>query len=369
MASEEAKYFNAFNQIQEVGARTFKKLLAGFGSMENAWSGITRARNTESLRALGIKPPVMEKIIQQAVGINPDAEIERVQKLGLNILTINDEIYPKRLKEIYDPPGILYYYGKLSPADDLSIAVVGTRRLSYYGKQVTPRLAYDLAQAGLTIISGMAKGIDTLAHKGALEANGRTLAVIGSGLDEKSIYPRENLRLVKEISQHGAVMSEYPIGVAGLPQHFPARNRIVAGMCLGVLVVEAPEKSGALLTAQHALAQNRDVFAVPGSIFDQNSQGPNNLIKMGAKLVTCAQDVLDELQLGVVAEKSQARRVLADTKEEAQVLEFLSHQPLHIDKLAKLTKLNTSVLSSCLVLMEMKGKVKDLGGMNYVVGR
>lgn len=365
----EAKYFNAFNQIPEVGARTFKKILAGFnGDIKKAWHSIVATRRAVSLQKTGIRPETAEKIIHQCQEINLDQEMERVEKEGIRIITINHKEYPKRLKEIFDPPAILYCKGVLKPEDEFSVAIVGTRRLGFYGKQVTPVISADLAQAGLTIISGLAKGIDTLAHKAALEAGKRTIAVIGSGLDEKSIYPWQNRQLVKKIVQNGAVLTEYPLGTPALPQHFPARNRIVAGMALGVLVIEAPERSGALLTARHALEQNRDVFAVPGSIYEKNCLGPNNLIKMGAKLVTSAQDILDELELGVVVEKQRAQKILADTKEESLVLKHLGHQPLHIDKLAELTKLKAAILSSCLTLMEMKGKVKDLGGMNYVIG-
>ena len=365
----EAKYFNAFNQVEEIGARTFKKLLAGFGNITKAWQVIAGGRiSSDRLVKLGITAKVSQAIIEKCAGIDPDKEMAKVEAEGLRAITINDTEYPKKLKEIYDPPALLYCRGQIQPQDDLGIAIVGTRRMSYYGKQVTPNLAYDLAKAGLTIISGLAKGIDTLAHKAALEAGGRTLAIIGSGLDRRSFYPGENWNLALKIAQTGAVLSEYPLGTAGLPQHFPARNRIVAGLALGVLVIEAPEKSGALLTARHALEQNREVFAVPGSIFDLNTCGTNNLIKMGAKLVLSGQDVLDELQLGVVVDKQEAKKILADTKEEAVILEHLSHQPIHIDNLVKLTKLATSAITSTLTLMEMKGKIKDLGGMNYVLG-
>lgn len=367
---EEVKYFNAFNQVPEIGARTFKKILAGFNNdIEKAWQAIAGTRRASCLRKTGIQQAAAEKIIEQCQKIDPEREMEKVKKEGLRIMTINDAEYPKRLKEIFDPPAILYYKGELKPEDEFSVAVVGTRRLSFYGKQITPGLAADLSRAGLTIVSGLAKGIDTLAHKAALEAGGRTIAIVGSGLDGKSIYPWQNRKLVQEIAQNGAVLSEYALGTPALPQHFPARNRIVAGMCLAVLVIEAPEKSGALLTARHALEQNRDVLAVPGSIYEANCLGCNNLIKMGAKLVSSAQDVLDALELGAVVQKRQAQKILADTKEEALVLEYLGHKPLHIDKLIKLTELDIAALSSCLTLMEMKGKVKDLGGMNYVIGR
>ena len=286
----EAKYFNAFNLIDGFGPIAFEKTLAYFESLEEAWS-----TEASQFRQAGLENSLIEQIKKQRPKINPDEQMEKLFKEGIDLITILSQNYPKLLREIYSPPALLYIRGKLEPSDEFSLGIVGTRKLSSYGQQITPLITADLARAGLTIISGLAKGIDALAHQTALKAEGRTIAVLGSGLDKKSIYPFINQGLAEEISQKGAVISEFPIGAEPLAQHFPQRNRIISGLSLGVLVIEAPEKSGALITAKDALEQNRDVFAVPGPILARNSSGPNNLIKMGAKLVSRANDILDEL--------------------------------------------------------------------------
>lgn len=359
----EAKYYNAFNLIDGIGPITFKKLLAHFESLEEAWSAEINQFNQADLNN-----SVIEQIKKQRPQINPDWEMERLTKEGINLITIFDKNYPKLLKEIYRPPFLLYLRGKLEPTDEFGLGIVGTRKLSLYGQEVTPLITADLARAGLTIISGLAKGIDTLVHQAALEANGRTIAVLGSGLDRKNIYPFTNRALAEEISQKGALISEFPLGTEPLAQHFPQRNRIISGLSLGVLVVEAPEKSGALITARDALEQNRDVFAIPGPILAKNSQGPNSLIKMGAKLVSQANDILEELNLALLTESNQIdKKVIPDSQEEALILKQLSHQPLHIDKIIAQTKLSTAIINSTLTLMEMKGKVRNLGGNSYVL--
>lgn len=290
--NDQAKYFNAFNLIKGIGPISFKKILSHFDSLEDAWSA-----NLNEFRQVGLNRSILEQIKYQRPKINPDWEMERLIKEGIDLITINDKAYPELLKEIYIPPSLLYIRGNLKSSDRISLGVVGTRQLSTYGHRITPLITADLARAGLTIISGLAKGIDTLAHKAALKANGRTIAVLGSGLDKKNIYPQVNQHLSEVISQEGALLSEFPIGTKPFAQNFPQRNRIVAGLSLGILIIEAPKKSGALITARNALEQNRDVFAIPGSIFSRNSLGPNNLIKLGAKLVNQASDILDELNL------------------------------------------------------------------------
>ncbi|MFH1392749.1 MAG: DNA-processing protein DprA [bacterium] len=283
-------------------------------------------------------------------------------------ITKQNKKYPRLLKEIFKPP-VLYVRGGFKKADNSAIAIVGTRTPTHYGKQVAHKLAYDLAQSGLTIISGLALGIDTIAHKTALEAHGRTIAVLGSGIDDKSFYPQENKKLALEIEKSGAVISEYPAGTSAKPGYFPQRNRIVAGLCLGTLIIEAGYKSGALITAHCALDQNREVFCVPGSIFSEKSAGANNLIKLGAKLVTSAKDVLEELNLTQTLKLFAAEKIIPDNKEEAKILKFLNHEPKHIDELIKKTKLSPAVLSAAISMMEIKAKIKNIGGGNYVLGR
>jgi len=360
----QAKYFNAFNLIDGMGPIAFKKLLAHFNSLEQAWSA-----EVNEFRQSSLDNYLIEQIKKQRPQINPDWQMELLAKENIDLITISDRNYPKLLKEIYAPPALLYIRGKFEPDDEFSLGIVGTRKLSLYGQQITPLITADLAQAGLTIISGLAKGIDTLAHQASLEVNGRTVAVLGSGLDKASIYPLANQWLAEEISQQGAVISEFPIGTKPLAQHFPQRNRIISGLSLGILVIEAAEKSGALITAKDALEQNRDVFAIPGSILAKNSLGPNNLIKMGAKLVSQANDILEELNLALLTQPDKRnKKILPGNPAEALILKQLSDEPIHIDKIIMQTKLSTATINSTLTLMQMKGKVRNLGGNNYVLG-
>jgi DNA processing protein len=250
----------------------------------------------------------------------------------------------------------------------LAVAVVGTRRLTAYGRQITRELVTGLVHNGVTVISGLARGIDAIAHKTALEAGGRTIAVLGSGLD--CIYPAENRSLVQHIKDgRGAIISEYGLGVQPEAKNFPPRNRIISGLSLGVVVVEAGERSGALITANFAVEQNRDVFAVPGNINSVASKGPNRLIQEGAKLVTNVDDILAELNLQMVAEQAAVQLMLPETAEEAALLAHLTYQPTHVDELGRATGFPTSLVSSTLTLMELKGMVQQMGGMNYVLGR
>ncbi|MAF20628.1 MAG: DNA-protecting protein DprA [Parcubacteria group bacterium] len=290
----QSKYFNAFNLIGLIGPIGFKKLLAHFKSLENAWSA-----GINEFSQAGLNKSTIEQIRKQRPQINPDWEMEKLAKHQINLITIQDKNYPKLLKEIYAPPAVLYIRGALQKIDQPSLSIVGTRRLSSYGRQITPLITTDLVKAGLVIISGLAKGIDALAHQAALKAKGQTIAVLGSGVDKSSIYPAVNKSLAEQISQNGALISEFPMGTAPLAQNFPQRNRIVAGLSPGILVIEAPVRSGALITAKDALEQNREIFAIPGHILSQNSIGPNNLIKMGAKLVSQANDILQELNLNI----------------------------------------------------------------------
>jgi len=290
--SNQKKYYNAFNLIEGFGPVSFKKLLTYFNSFEIAW----QSQINEFIQ-VGLSTSLIEHIKKQRPKINPDWEMERLAKEKIDLITIQDKNYPKLLKEIYSPPALLYVKGTLKLEDKFALGIVGTRKLSAYGRQITPLITADLAQSGLTIVSGLAKGIDTLAHQAALQAKGRTIAVLGSGINKANIYPFVNQQLAEEISQNGAVISEFSIDTEPLPQHFPQRNRIISGLSLGTLVIEAPEKSGALITAKDALEQNRSVFAIPGPIYSPNSLGPNNLIKMGAKLVSQANDILQELNL------------------------------------------------------------------------
>jgi DNA processing protein len=282
-------------------------------------------------------------------------------------LTLQDKGYPAILKEIHDPPKELYIKGEIIPQDKVAIAIVGTRKYSQYGKQATLDIAGKLARLGITIVSGLAKGIDTFAHQAALENNGRTIAVLGSGMDRKSFSPLRNYELGEIITQNGAVISEYPQGTPGALFTFPQRNRIISGLSLGVVVVEAPQESGALITANLALEQNREVFAVPGDIYAKNSQGTNNLIKMGAKLVNDIEDILEELNLSHLINVPRKEKIKPETKEEEIIISFLSAQPTHIDEIIKLSKLPVSAVNSTLMILELKKVVRNLGRNSFIL--
>jgi len=281
-------------------------------------------------------------------------------------ITLQDKDYPAILKEIHDPPKELYIKGKFDNADKTAIGIVGTRNYSQYGKQVALDISGKLAELGITIVSGLAKGIDTFAHEAALEAGGRTIAVLGTSLDKKSFFPSSNYRLGEKISQHGALISEYSPGTRGTQFTFPQRNRIISGLSLGVVVIEAPEKSGALITAALALEQNREVFAVPGSIYEKNSQGTNQLIKIGAKAVTCAEDILEELNL-IHLLKTEKKNIKPETKEEEIIFSVLSLQPMHIDEIIKKSGLAASAVNATLMMLELKKAIRNLGKGNYVL--
>jgi len=278
---------------------------------------------------------------------------------------IKDKNYPKLLKEIKDAPEVLYYRGEILPEENC-FAIVGTRRYSPYGKQVALEMAGDLTEAGLIIVSGLAPGIDTFAHTAAVERNKRTIAVLGTGLDEKSIYPQSNLKLAQRILETGGcLISEYPPGTPGSQFSFPQRNRIISGLSLGVLVVEAKEKSGALITAEWARKQRRKVFAVPGPIHSSNSKGPHKLIKQGAKLVEHTNDILKELNLP----QPSTRTVLVEneSEEENLIFKILKEEALYIDKIIEKTKLPASTIASTLAILEIKGKVRNLGNNVYAI--
>lgn len=359
------KYLNALNIIQGVGSQKIKILLDAFSSAENIWrSGLDELKKTR------ISDDLAEKIAIGRTKINPDEEWEKLEKEKIKMITVADVNYPKLLKEIPNPPYALYiktedpdFNWNSSP----TLAIVGSRKFTQYGKQAAEKLAYDLSKAGLTIVSGMALGIDAFAHRAALEAGGKTVAVLGSSLEDNMIGPRNNFNLSREIIHSGALVSDYPLGTSSLPSNFPARNRIMAGMTLGTLVIEAAEDSGSLITANLALEFNREVFAVPGSIYSPQAEGSNKLMKSGAKIVTGVKDILEELRIEERIETEKIRKIIPATPEEEKILKILSPDPLHIDTIAKMSKLGSSVASSTLAVMEMKGMARNIGGQNYIV--
>ncbi|MFA6098114.1 MAG: DNA-processing protein DprA [Patescibacteria group bacterium] len=357
----DTKFWVAFSRIYSLGPQKFKLLYAHFPSMEAAW----QASGAE-LKAAGLGQKDVEKILTERCKINPEAEWEDLTKKGIRVITIHHQEYPALLKEIHSAPALLYVKGKLPENFNLSLAVVGTRKTTAYGRQIAPEITGEISRAGLIIISGLALGIDALAHQAALDAGQKTVAVLGCGLDR--IYPVTNRSLGEEIVKNdGALISEYPPGTEPLKQHFPARNRIISGLAKGVLVIEGGEDSGSLITARFALDQNREIFAVPGNISSQTASGPNNLIKMGAHVVTSARDILDVFDLRLAQLYEENKKVIGSTEEEKILLQFLSHEPLHIDELIKRSKLKTSIANSAITMMEMKGMIRHQGGAYYTL--
>jgi len=285
----------------------------------------------------------------------------------IEVIKKSSQNYPEILKEISNAPKQLYVRGNLPKDCNLNFAIVGTRAASDYGKTLAFKIAKELAKLGFNIVSGLALGIDTQAHLGALAANGRTTAVMGSAPDDNSIYPSENLNLVKKIiSSGGAVISEYEPGTKSEIWFFPERNRIISGLSRGVLVVEAPEKSGALITARVALEQNREVFAIPGSIFSKNSFGTNNLIKSGAKMVTTVDDILEELNLTDLKTEKGIKEKENLTEEEKIILKIVEKEPIHIDKVCEISKMAANQVLSIVSVLEIKGIIKNIGGSKFV---
>lgn len=357
-----AKYYLAFSLIKDIGVKRFKKINYYFDNLKQAWGASAK----DFIRA-GLGENLAYKIVSQRKLINPDEKLEKLHKMKINLVTLQDEDYPPLLKQIYDPPTVLFYKGTLNSAqDEFCLSVVGSRKYTHYGKQVTQNVVGELASNGITIVSGLALGIDSLAHQATLAKKGRTIAVMGCGLDQ--IYPAAHYNLAQNIlDSYGALISEYPPGVGPSKYTFPMRNRIISGLSLGTLVIEAGRKSGSLITAQSALDQNREVFAIPGNIYSSSSQGTNDLIQQGAKMVTSAQDILETLNLEKAISQIESRKIIPDSDEEAQILEHLSQEPIHVDKLVKLSKLNPAELNSTLTMMEIKGKIKNAGGNNYVL--
>jgi len=359
----EEKYWLGFNLVKGVGPAKVQALLNYFDDPQAAWHA-----SKEQLQKIGFDNRSIVNLLAARQELDLDQQLAAVRNIGVSLLTWNSADYPQYLREVDGSPPLLYVHGSLEEIDRWAVAVVGTRRLTAYGRQVTQELVTALVLNGVTIISGLARGIDSVAHKTALEYDGRTIAVLGSGPD--CIYPPENRTLARKIVKgNGAVITEYGLGVKPDAKNFPPRNRIISGLSLGVVVIEAGERSGASITAQFAMEQGRDVFAVPGNINSPASKGTNRLIQQGAKLVTSADDILEELNLAMVLEHSAVQLALPETPDEAALFEYLSAQPIHVDELSRSTGLASSVVSSTLTLMELKGIVRQVGGMNYIMTR
>ena len=361
---DEMKYWAALNRVPRLGTVRFRRLEAHFGDMEKAW----RAGPGE-LRAAGMDGRVVREVAAARTRISPEVEMEGLERAGVSLVNWHQTDYPARLKEIADPPPLLYYKGTLLPTDERAVAVVGTRSPTTYGREVAASLCADLARNGITIVSGLARGIDGIAHRSAIESGGRTIALLASGLD--IVYPREHAGLFNQSQQQGAVVSEYPLGVRPDPRSFPRRNRLIGGMSLGTLVVEAGDASGARWTVHHALEQDREVFCVPGSTFSPVSRFTNRMIQGSAKLASSYTDVLEELNLSAVS--SQIPLPLAEETAdpdaigaESAIPGHLSEEPLHIDDIRRIASQPIASVSSLLTMLELKGRVKQVGCMHYV---
>jgi DNA processing protein len=350
--------------MNKIGPVRFKRLLNFFPDMKSLWL----TADFSDLTDAGLEEKIAEDFIIKRNRINPDEEFEKLMKEQIKVVTLTDETYPKLLKEIYCPPPLLYYRGDLENLTDCAIAIVGTRKISVYGKQMVEEIVAPLAKNKISIVSGLALGIDAEAHLIALKEKTHTAAVLGSGLDRQNIYPSSNRFLAEKIlAENGCIISEYPIGTLPLKQNFPARNRLISGLTIATVVIEAGESSGSLITAAYALEQNREIFAVPGNLTNPNSKGTNKLLKQGAHVVTEAEDILEILNLRQLVEFKKNKKIIPESPQEEKILQFLNQEPIHIDQLVAKTKLPAATINASLTLMELKGKIKNLGNMNYVI--
>ena len=357
---EEIFYWLALTLTPGVGGIFIKRLLDRFGTPESVF----QAPLQELLQIEGLGEKVAREIQKGPVEKKVEKELYLLKEVGGKIMTIKDESYPKRLKEIYDPPPLLYIRGDLKEEDELAVAIVGSRKTTPYGRWITEKMGQELARHGITIVSGMARGIDSHAHWGALSGGGRTIAVLGSGVD--MVYPPENRNLYKRIIDQGAVVSEFPMSSPPEGGHFPKRNRIISGLSIGVVVVQAGMESGSLITANYALEQGREVFAVPGNVGSESSRGTHQLIKDGAKLVESSEDILEEVLPQWRRERETPQEVERpgwDLAEEEKVLyEQLGETPLHIDVLIRESQFDPGKVSSLLLNLELKGLISQWPG-------
>ncbi len=374
--NSDLKYWVAFTRVPQIGHVRMRLLEGYFESLGAAWSA-----SASDFRAAGFERKVAETITTRRANVDPDGEMEALERHGVRALTWHSQEYPPLLKEIYNPPPVLFVKGTVAPEDAHSVTVVGSRRATAYGREAASVLVRDLARNGVTIVSGLAKGIDEVAHQAALDAGGRTIAVNASGLDV--VYPSEHRGLAERIAQSGASVSEYPLGTRPVAQNFPRRNRILSGLTLGTLVVEAARHSGTLWTVRHALEQDREVFAVPGSIFSPASVGANRLVQEGAKLVTSVEEVLQELNFTVLGQQvlrlpeagtpqappPEFQSPEGENEAETRLLKLLSYEPVHADDAARRSGLPIASVNTALTLLELRGIVKEVGSRSFALVR
>jgi DNA processing protein len=356
---DDKRFWLGFNLIYGIGPARLRTLLDHFGDIKSAWYA-----SPEQLSESGIGPKTVETFLKKRDKIDLDIEFERVRGAGFQLKTWEDDDYPIRLHEIPSPPPLLYVWGELQVKDRWAVAMVGTRNATAYGTIVAQEVASALAANGITVVSGLARGIDAVSHQSALEAGGRTIAVLGSGLD--NIYPPENRRLAKAVNENGAVVSDYPLGTKPEAKNFPPRNRIISGLAMLTVVVEAGEGSGALITADFAVEQGREVFAVPGNLNRPSSRGTNRLIRSGARSLLAPEDVLEALNLDVVARQEVVSEELPEDETELLILKALGPDPIHVDELRARCNVPISQVTASLAMLELKGRARQVGGMQYV---
>lgn len=361
----ELKGWLALFTVPNVGPIRYVSLVKHFGSPERVLSASQR----ELAELPDVGPVIASNIRNKVSWEQADEQLKLIQRNQTQIVTFKDENYPQCLLSIYDPPPFLFVKGEIKKEDQNAVAIVGCRAASPYGKRITERIGRELAKRGITVVSGLARGIDSIGHISALKERGRTLAVFGSGLDV--LYPPENRKLAERIMSSGAILSEFPMGTKPEAPNFPRRNRLISGLSLGVVIVEAGTKSGALLTAHCALEQNREVFAIPGNLGSRNSEGTNRLIKEGAKLVTSVEDILEELRLTPAGKEPgsylQGERDLPHLSEmERSIFKLISDEPYHIDRIASQVSVRVPQALTTLLSLELKGLVKQLSGKMFV---
>ncbi len=362
LSMNDKRYWVGFNLVKGIGAVRVQALLDRFGDLETAWKA-----SLFELAGAGLSPKLAERVTQMRASVDLDEFVAQAETAGIRILTWLDDEYPLHLKEIEQPPPVLYLRGEITLEDSWAVAIVGTRAVTPYGRQITEELATVLAHNGVTVVSGLARGVDAVAHSAALKAGGRTLAVLGSGVDK--LYPPENRALAEKIISQGAVLSDYAPGTPPESANFPPRNRIISGLSMAIVVVEAGDTSGALITSEFALEQGRDVFAVPGNVYAPQSKGTNRLIRNGAKALLDPRDVLEALDLTRNIERREIRKVIPADSIEAALLGVLGAEPVHVDAIRNQTGLPIEKVSAALTMMELKGMVRQVGGMNYVAVR
>ncbi|MBN2258463.1 MAG: DNA-processing protein DprA [Anaerolineaceae bacterium] len=360
--TDEKLFWIGFNLVKGIGAVRLQALLDHFGELSTAWQAPVC-----ELEQAGLSPKIIQNLLQVRRQVDLSRILSEIERKGIQILTWLDALYPQRLKEIDQPPPVLYLKGSYELEDAWAVAVVGTRHITSYGRQVAAEIGNFLGSHGITVISGLARGVDAVAHTAALDAGGRSLAILGSGVDR--IYPPENRQLAERLCQAGGLISDYAPGTPPDSANFPPRNRIISGLSLATVVIEAGLESGALITATFAAEQGREVFAVPGNVNAPQSAGANRLIQDGARPLLAAHEILSALELTCIEEKIETRRSLPSDPTESRIINEMGFEAVHADELSTRLEIPIETVSATLTMMELKGLVRQVGGMSYVAVR